>query len=362
MLATLTDIQRTLERLHQVCHGGTRVVITDYNYLWEPIVRAARALGLATRQQAANWIPISVSRELLELTGFAVIRTDWRILFPLHIPLVSALVNQVLARLPLINRLCLVSIVVARKAPAPATSEPSCSVIVPCRNERGTIDAIVRRMPDMGRRTEIIFVDGHSTDGTADEIERCIREHPHREIVLLHQAGTGKGDAVRQGFDRATGDILTILDADLTVAPEELPKFYRALADRRGEFINGSRLVYPMAGQAMQLLNLVANRLFGLAFTYLLGQQLRDTLCGTKALWRRDYQRIAASRAVFGDFDPFGDFDLLFGAARLNLHIREIPVRYLARTYGQTNTRRFAHGWLLLKMSLIAMRRLTFAP
>jgi hypothetical protein len=139
-----------------------------------------------------------------------------------------------------------------------------------------------------------------------------------------------------------------------------LPKFHLTLAEGRGEFINGSRLVYPMEDQAMRLLNLVANKIFGTLFSWLLEQRIRDTLCGTKALLRRDYQRIAANRDVIGVSDPFGDFDLLFGAATLSLKIVEMPVRYHERTYGQTKIRRFYHGWLLLKMFLVALRRLRF--
>jgi glycosyltransferase involved in cell wall biosynthesis len=178
-------------------------------------------------------------------------------------------------------------------------------------------------------------------------------------ITLLHQGdGIGKGDAVRKGFAAATGDVLMILDADLTVPPEDLPKFFEALTSGKGEFINGTRLVYPMERQAMRTLNHLGNKFFSLAFTWLLEQRFRDTLCGTKVLFRRDYERIAANRHYFGDFDPFGDFDLIFGASRLNLRIVEVPVRYRERTYGVTNISRFRHGWLLLRMCLVAFRKL----
>jgi glycosyltransferase involved in cell wall biosynthesis len=230
---------------------------------------------------------------------------------------------------------------------------------VPCRNERGNIEDAVKRIPQMGRDTEIIFVDGNSTDGTPEEIERQIREHPERDIRLIHQgAGIGKGDAVRKGFAAAKADVLVIQDADLTAAPEDLPKFYKALRSGKGEFINGSRLVYPMEKQAMQLLNLLGNKFFGTLFTWLLGQRFRDTLCGTKMISKKDYDLIVANRSYFGEFDPFGDFDLIFGAVRQNLKVVEVPVTYRARTYGATNIARFKHGWLLLKMSWIAFKKI----
>jgi len=235
----------------------------------------------------------------------------------------------------------------------------SVSVIVPCRNERGNIEDAIRRIPQMGRETEIIFVDGNSTDGTAEEIERKIKEYPERKIRLLRQGeGVGKGDAVRKGFAAARGDVLVIQDADLTAPPEDLPKFFKALRDGKGEFVNGSRLVYPMEKEAMRFLNLLGNKFFGTLFSWLLGQRFRDTLCGTKMLCREDYELIAANRSYFGDFDPFGDFDLIFGAIKQNLKVVEVPVTYRARTYGATNISRFKHGLLLLKMSWIAFKKI----
>ena len=112
----------------------------------------------------------------------------------------------------------------------------------------------------------------------------------------------------------------------------------------------------------MRFLNMVANKFFGLAFTWLLGQSIKDTLCGTKVLFREDYESIVRHRSYFGDFDPFGDFDLLFGAAKLNARILDLPIRYQARAYGETNIQRWRHGWLLLRMTAFAALRLKFIP
>jgi glycosyltransferase involved in cell wall biosynthesis len=212
----------------------------------------------------------------------------------------------------------------------------------------------------MGAGTELIFVEGHSKDETWAAIQQVAADNPQRKIKILQQTGRGKGDAVRAGFAVATGDVLMILDADLTMPPEELPKFYDVIASGRAEFANGVRLVYPMEEEAMQFLNLCANKAFGIIFTWLLGQPVKDTLCGTKVLTRAHYERIAGNRAYFGDFDPFGDFDLLFGAAKLNLKIADVPIRYRERTYGTTNIQRWKHGWLLLRMVMFAARKLKF--
>lgn len=362
LIGYLEDAQAAFDNLHRVSAPETRIVITYFNYLWEPVLSLAQKLRLMTPQRRQNWLALSDIENLLFLSNFEVIRSGYRLLIPKWIPGMSWLANRLIAKLPGIRKLCLVQYVVARpSARRPAEPNgPSVSVIIPCRNERGNIESAVARMPRMGRSTELIFVDGNSTDGTAAEIERVARLYRGRwPLLLLHQGdGVGKGDAVRKGFAAATGDVLMILDADLTVPPEDLPKFYDALTSGKGEFINGTRLVYPMERQAMRTLNLLGNKFFSLAFTWLLEQRFRDTLCGTKVLFKRDYEKIAANRHYFGDFDPFGDFDLIFGASKLNLKIVEVPVRYRERTYGVTNIKRFSHGWLLLRMCLVAFSKL----
>jgi glycosyltransferase involved in cell wall biosynthesis len=233
-------------------------------------------------------------------------------------------------------------------------------VVVPARNEAGNIQTIVERTPEMGAGTEIIFVEGGSTDATWETILEAAATHHDRDIKTLQQPGKGKGDAVRHAFAAAEGEVVLILDADLTVPPEDLPRFVDALTSGHGELINGVRLVYPMENAAMRPLNLIANKLFGLTFSWLLGQRIKDTLCGTKVMWRRDWERIASNRSYFGDFDPYGDFDILFGGAKLNLKIVDLPIRYRERTYGATNINRWSGGWLLLKMVVVAARRLKF--
>jgi len=282
-------------------------------------------------------------------------------LWPVTTPLLASFCNRFVSRIWPLNHLALTNLLVARPAPAPdLAAKPTVSVIIPARNEAGNVEHIVQRLGEMGGGTELIFVEGHSTDDTFAAIQRSIQANPHRRAMLLQQTGNGKADAVRLGMSRATGDILMILDADMTVPPEDLPRFYDAIRTGKGEFINGVRLVYPMEDQAMRLLNLAANKFFGFAFSWLMGQNVKDTLCGTKVLWRADYQRLVENRSYFGDFDPFGDFELLFGAAKLNLKIADLPIRYRQRTYGSTNIHRWQHGRLLVRMMYFGARRLKF--
>lgn len=361
------DVQRLLERLHAVSTPQTRLILNCYSSLWRPALALATRLGLKTPTPQSNWLSHGDVWNLCELADWQVIKTQGRILYPAETPALDPLLNRWLA--PLLSALCLTVFVVARprhrqeiaRSETSVHKPPTVSVVVPARNEAGNIEAAVRRMPKLGGTDpEIIFVEGNSRDETWPEIQRVAAAFPELRIQAMRQTGKGKGNAVREAFDAATGDLLMILDADLTMPPEELPKYYHALCSGHAEFANGVRLVYPMEEHAMQFLNLCANKCFGVAFTWLLGQRVKDTLCGTKALYRRDYQKIAANRAYFGDFDPFGDFDLLFGADKLNLKIADIPIRYRERTYGSTNIHRWSHGWLLLRMLAFAARKLKF--
>jgi SAM-dependent methyltransferase len=360
-VGALADVWAAFRSLRRVCHAGTRVIITYYNFLWEGVLGLGETLGLKMPIPAQNWLGVEDLTNLLELNHFEVIRKGMAQLLPVGIPVIAPLVNRYLAPLPGVRHLALTEFLVARLAGSGEpirTREYSCSVIVPCKNEQGNIDEIVARTPEMGSGTEIIFVDGNSTDGTIEAIEKHLDAKTRPRMKLIHQGdGRGKGDAVRKGFAAATGDVLFILDADLTVAPEDLPKFYAAIAEGRGEFINGSRLAYPMEGQAMRFLNMMGNKAFGVALSGILQQRLKDTLCGTKVLLRRDYERIARARGFFGDFDPFGDFDLIFGAAKQNLRIVELPVRYRARRYGETKISRWRNGATLLRMTALAYRK-----
>ncbi len=356
----LWDVQAVFEEVARLSGPQTRVLLNVYSRLWEVPLDVSRWLGLSKPTLHENWLTVNDVDNILSLAGLETIRSWPEILLPLPIPLLAGLCNRLFVRFWPFNELGLTNFVAARRSAHPSRPEekPRVSVVVPARNEAGNIPQILARLPEMGAGTELVFVEGHSIDDTYAAIERAICQNPQRCCRLLQQTGVGKGDAVRLGFAEATGEVLMILDADLTVPPESLPRFYAALVEGRGEFINGVRLVYPIEQQAMRLLNLIGNKLFSMAFSWLLGQPVKDTLCGTKVLWRRDYDRISAGRAYFGDFDPFGDFDLLFGAARLSLKIVDLPIRYGERTYGTTNIQRWKHGWLLLRMTWFAFWRL----
>lgn len=356
----LWDVQNVLETIALHCVPTTRLILNLHSNLWQGPRGLAVRLNLARPQLLQNWLTPEDIANLLGLAGFEVIRTSNEVLCPFPAPLIAAFANRALVRIWPFSYFGLTNMVIARPIPKGALPEPVVSVIVPARNEAGNIGAVFDRVPNMGRATELIFVEGGSTDKTYETIEHemAVRRRPMTQ--LLRQSGKGKGDAVRLGFARASGDLLMILDADLTVAPEDLPRFYRAWLSGKGDFINGVRLVYPMAERAMRFFNLLGNKFFSLAFSYLLGQNVKDTACGTKVLSRSHYEPILANRAYFGNYDRFGDFDLLFGAAKLNLKIVDLPIRYRERIYGETKMQRWRIGVLLLRMVLLGLRRLKF--
>ena len=372
-----SDIQSLLATIKKVVAPRTRIIIVHYSALWRPLARFATALGLRSKAPEENWVTREDITNLLRLTDFAVVKRESKIMMPMYLPVISNFLNRWIAPLPIFGWFTLLNIVVARPASEghrwfddtsakedggpPEHPQPSVSVVVAARNESGNIDDILRRCPMMGPEDELILVEGNSTDDTWARICEAADSYkgPHK-LVTAQQEGRGKGDAVRKGFSLATRDILMILDADLTVPPEDLPKFYNAIVRDKGEFINGSRLVYPMEKEAMRFFNLLGNKFFAVAFSFVLGQQFRDTLCGTKVISRENYLKLAAHRSYFGDFDPFGDFDLIFGAARMGLEIVEIPIRYRERAYGATNIQRWQHGLILLRMLFFAVRKIRF--
>jgi ubiquinone/menaquinone biosynthesis C-methylase UbiE len=353
------DIDGTLRLIHQLCAPSTRVIIAYYSHLWEPVLKTAEALHLRSKQPKINYIATADFLNLMDLADFEVISKQQRQLLPRHWLGLGPFINRFIAPLPGIRHLCLRTYLVGRPVRLFADRKLSASILIPCRNERGNIENAIKRMPRLGSAQEILFVEGNSSDGTFEECERVRDAYKDSwDIKVLKQDGKGKGDAVRKGFAAAKHDVLMILDADLTMPPEALPKYHAVIESGKAEFVNGTRLVYPMEDEAMRPLNFIANRLFAYLFSYLVNTRLTDTLCGTKVLLRRDYEALARERDYFGNFDPFGDFDLIFGAAKQNLKIIETPIHYKARTFGETQISRFRDGWLLLKMVWFAYRKL----
>ena len=364
IVGCLDDIQSVFNELHKVCHERTRIIVTYYNYIWEPIIKFGETLGFKKKMPIQNWLSHHDIINLLYLSGFETYKMQRRILLPYNIPLLAFILNKYLVRLPFFNIFGLNQFIFARPAMDPksdVSQKYSTTVVIPARNESGNIENAITRLPKFGKHVEIIFIEGNSTDDTWETIQRIQDKYNGtHDIKIAQQPGKGKGDAVRKGYGMATGDILMILDADLTVPPEDLPKFYDALALGKGEFINGARLVYPMEKEAMRFLNTLGNKFFSLAFSWLLEQPIKDSLCGTKVMFREDYVKLIKNRKFFGEFDPFGDFDLLFGAYKLNLKIIDLPIRYQERVYGDTNISRFKHGVILLRMCIYAAGKIKF--
>jgi SAM-dependent methyltransferase len=365
-ISYMEDIPEVLRDIHKVCRISTRLIVTFHNPAWQQVLNLATLMGQRMPSPPINWLGYEDVRNLLNLCNFETISHGKRMLIPKPIPILSWFCNRYLAHFPILNSMCLTEYIVARTYPSNLEAQRNiwdmtCSVIIPARNEAGNIEDCISRMPRLGKHTEIIFVEGHSTDNTWAEIQRVKEKYSDiRDVKCYQQTGKGKGDAVRLGFEVATQDVLIILDADLTVRPEDLRLFFEAIASGYCELANGCRLVYPISDIAMPWLNRLANRFFAWLLSYLLNTKIKDSLCGTKAISRVNYLKLAKNRLYFGDFDPFGDFDLLFGAVKLGLKIKDIPIRYMPRTYGSSNIQHLKEGWNLLKMCFYAARKIKF--
>jgi SAM-dependent methyltransferase len=361
-LSDVVDVQKTLLNLKHVANSRSRVVITIYNRLWQPVLSLATRLRLKIPQPTQNWLSLDDIENLLRITGYETIKHFNVMLLPKKIPVISFLFNNIISKLPLFKHLCFSHILVAKKIVSRQNySDYSVSVIVPCKNEFGNVRDAAARIPIMGKHTEIIFCDDQSEDGTRDEILRVMELFPEKDIKLVHGPGICKAKNVWSGFDSAKGDILMILDADLTVIPEELPYFFQTIVEGAGDFINGSRLIYPTQENAMKFFNVLGNKFFSLFFSYIMGQKIKDTLCGTKVLWREDYFRLKKYIGTWGKIDLWGDYDLLFGATKTNLKIVDLPVHYFERTYGQTKMKKvILNGLRMLNISLAALFKLKF--
>jgi SAM-dependent methyltransferase len=363
VMQEMHDVQRFLRNVRRCCTPRTRLIIVGYSHLWKWPLLLAEHLGLKRTQPVENWLAPEFVSNLLYLCDYDVVRELRHLVFPYRMGPVSRVINRYIGHLPIVSMFSMLYCTVARPMDLPDAErekEPSCSVVIPCRNESGHVAELHDRLPKLPKGSEVLWVEGNSTDDTEQVLRDLVRDHPDHPYRFLKQPGKGKNDAVRHAFAHAEGDVLLILDADVTVPPEDIPKFVNLLAANRAEFVNGTRLVYPLGRQAMRFLNLLGNKFFALLFRRLIGQMVSDTLCGTKVMWRCDYEKLARNRSYFGEFDPFGDFDLLLGAARMNLKIVELPIRYGARTYGETNISRFSHGWLLLRMVGVAARKIHF--
>ena len=358
----LTDVQQSLAHVRESCHPRSRVYITSLNNLWKPLFWLGQKMGMVMEQPSSNWLTTDDLVNLLELEGFEVLSSSTEQLFPFELPYFSAFFNRFLVRLPIFRHMGVSLFIVARPVmPPKLEGEFRTSVILPARNESGHIKLALDRIPELGGKTELIIVEGNSTDDTWAVIQREVAAYDGPlEVRYLKQPGKGKWDAVYAGFAEARGDILVIQDGDLTAPPEDLPKFYDAIAGGCAEFANGSRLVYPMESEAMRALNFCGNKFFALALSFVIDRPIKDSLCGTKMLLREDYVRLIKRIEEFGEFDPYGDFNLIFGSSLLDLAIRDVPVRYRDRAYGETNISRWSGAALLLRMTWFGLRKLRF--
>src|SRR5262249_18318887 len=347
------DVQALLASVKCKLGRTSRLIAVVYNPYLRWIYVLASRLGVRKAEQPCTFITVNDLRHLGRLSGFELVSIRNCVHVPLRLFGIGTLANRILPVVPLLRWLAFTCVATFRPISGPGTvKDPSLSIIVPARNEEGNIEECLRRLPDFsGIPVEVIFVEGNSSDGTWPAIQRVVAESVGSRFRVrgYRQTGQGKHDAVRLGIEKATNDLVIILDADLTMPPEMLARFYVAYRDGFADFVNGHRLMYPMEKDAMRFLNWLGNIFFAKLVSRLADVRVGDSLCGTKLLRRADYALIEAWRRNIGIVDPFGDFELLFFASTLRLGIIDVPIRYKARSYGATNIRRFTDGFLLLR-------------
>ncbi len=355
----IEDIQSTLESLHDYCNKDTRIIISYYSPLWSPIFSLATLLKFKMPEIKTQLLNLQDIKSFLKISNFDVVRVEKKILSPVSLFGLGRLINRYLATFPIFSFFCLRQYVIARSLDKiDKFKYNSASIIIPCKNEQGNIEAAIKRLPRFSKNLEVIFIEGNSSDKTWEKIQLVKKKYNKKKsdlsIKSYKQKGKGKADAVFYGFEKSSNEVLFILDADLTMPPEELPKFWNKIILGEAEYVNGTRLIYPMDNDAMRFLNYIANKMFSILFSWILSQRYTDTLCGTKVLTKENYEKIKLKNSDLGNFDPFGDFFIIFGSSRLCLKMCEIPIRYKARSYGETQISRFSHGFMLIKMVVFA--------
>ena len=347
------DLVGLLSNLQKYCHPSTRLLIYQHNHLWQWILTLSEKLGLKRREGVQNWLSVADTSVYLSGCGYEVTRVFRRTICPIFAFGLGPAVNATGVILPFFDFFKLDQFILARPLPElfPGTSPNSLTVCITVRNEKENIEKIVRSLPIVCENQEILFVEGHSTDGTRQEIERVIKKYPSKNVRVIGQPGKGQGDAIRVGFKDAKGEIIILYEGDGTSDPGDLKYFYDSMRQGRFEFIEGSRFVYPLVSEAMPFTNKLGNIFFARWFSFFLGQRTTDVLSGIKAILKRDYDCLYARWGFLGLQDPFGDFELLYGAARMGLKFGEVPMRYYPRVYGVSKSNVIKHGLYLLRMA-----------
>jgi len=358
---TRTDLDQLLSEIYANINRRSRLLLILYNPYYRFFYRLANKLGLRKGPIPRNFMTRMNLESLAKAANFEITQIFNPEFIPLHLWGLGDFINRCLKVIPIVNQLAWITLVYLRPI-KPETKQPSISIIVPARNEEGNIRRIVDSIPRFCNHIEVIFVEGNSTDNTWKAIQETVKDPDvagrFERISCFQQTGKGKADAVRVGFKNATGDLLTVLDADLTMPAEDLPRYYSAYVQGKADFINGNRLLYPMESEAMRFINLLGNIFFAKLLSLILSIRINDSLCGTKLFSRHDYERMTAWNNDFGKFDPFGDYEMLFPASALKLGTIDIPIVYKARTYGDTNISRFRDSLKLMRMCIIGFFRM----
>ena len=312
-----------------------KIIILSKNMIWMILIKILKYF-LKFSPVKNNFLPASYLKNLFSSCNLEIVRNEKIIALPVYIPFLTNIINRIF-RLPILNLFCLNNLTILKKIKKNLDNNKNLNVsfIIPCKNEKDNIHLFEKEISYSNSNYEFLFGDDNSTDGTGEEIDRLIKKLPQNKIIKYQGSGVCKSENVYEGIEKATGDIVVVYDADLTVSFKDV-EFSLKFKTTNADFINCTRMIYPQKDGAMKLFNFLGNSFFAILFSVLFKKKITDTLCGTKIFYKKNWKNIKKDNSKWGMKDLWGDFDLLIGAYKNNLKIIEVPVTYFERKEGQT--------------------------
>tara|TARA_B110000977_G_scaffold125183_1_gene160299 strand:+ start:1495 stop:2904 length:1410 start_codon:yes stop_codon:yes gene_type:complete len=329
-------ITKNLIDLNEKIDNECRVIVLSKSIFWSTLINFYKKIKNIGPDKN-NFLPYSNLRKIFLNTNFEIVKNEKIIFFPFQFSLLTKFINQIF-RFPVLNFFCMINLTVLKKVQKKnyQAEGKKISFIIPCKNEGGNIKFFYEKIINSTINAEFLFGNDNSSDNTLDEIKKLQQAIPNKEIKIYDGPGVCKSENVYKGINLASGEIILIYDADLTVSFDDLVNSINLLLKTDADFINCTRMIMPQQKNAMKFLNFYGNLFFAFLFSILFKQKITDTLCGTKIFFKKDWEQIKKYNNTWGAKDLWGDFDLLLGAYKNNLKIVENPISYTDRKEDET--------------------------
>lgn len=342
------DILGLLKLLKKNLNNDGTILLTSITPIWDGVLSILEMLNLKNKSKKRSYIHLNKLSAVLDTINFQITGKRTRQYFPFKLFYFGNIINNFLEIILYFFNFGIRSYFTIKEIEDTAEKDVlSKTIIVPAKNEEGNLNELINRIPYLGNNVEVIISCGISNDNTLGMAKSL--KSDNFIIKVIEQTSKGKANAVWEACEQSSNDLIAILDADLSVDPEELSSFFELIETKKCDFVNGTRLIYSMEKGSMRFINNFGNRLFQYVVSKIIRLPLTDSLCGTKVFKKNLYEKIKKWQSVVKIKDPFGDFDLLFAAAYSSQKIVEYPIHYRARKYGTTQIRRFKDGFKLIK-------------